>query len=67
MTDALFGLQASNTRLVHIDSSQNLNFAEYWALWASQTNVAFASINTDGSVPGDLDLTQLIIDLLELI
>ena len=65
--DALVALSSKEIRLLHIDSSGNTTLAPYWQFWVSQTGGAFAAINPDGTVPGGLDLTDLIISLLGLI
>jgi len=65
--DALVAMLSGNIRLLHIDSSGNSSFIPYWQFWTSVTGGAFAAINSDGSIPGGLDLTDLIIDLLQLI
>jgi len=53
--------------LVHIDSSGNQDLGVYWNLWTSQTGGEFAAINQDGTVPEGLDLTDLIVQLLQLV
>lgn len=65
--DAIPALTSAGVHLVHIDSSGNPDLAGYWNLWASQTGGEFAAINSDGSVPQGLDLTELIVQLLQLI
>jgi hypothetical protein len=65
--DALVALSSKGIRLLHIDSSGYPSFYPYWQFWTSETGGAFAAINSDGSIPGGLDLTDLIIDLLGLI
>ena len=65
--DALAALIDREIRLIDIDSSGSSQFGQYWQLWTSQTGGAFAAINPDGTIPGGLDLTALIIDLLKLI
>jgi subtilisin family serine protease len=64
--DAIAALAAADVRLLHIDSSGDPDLEVYWNLWTSQTRGEFAAINTDGTVPQGLDLTQLIIQLLQL-
>ena len=64
---ALTALSSKEIRLLHIDSSGSSALAPYWQFWTSLTGGAFAAINSDGSVPGGLDLTDLIVSLLGLI
>jgi hypothetical protein len=64
---ALAAMSAKQIRLLHIDSSGSTALAPYWQFWVSLTGGAFAAINSDGSVPGGLDLTDLIVSLLGLI
>ena len=66
-SDALQALIDQDIRLLYIDSSENTVFIQAWQFWASQTGGAFAAIERDGTVPGDLDLAELIADLLRLI
>ncbi len=63
--DAVAALTSADIHLLHVDSSGDPDLEVYWNLWASQTGGEFAAINPDGSVPGGLDLTQLIIELLQ--
>jgi len=65
--DAIPALTSANVHLVHIDSSGDPDLEIYWNLWTSQTGGEFAAINPDGTVPGGLDLTERIIQLLQLI
>ena len=65
--DAIAALTSAGVHLVHIDSSGDTDLAVYWNLWASQTGGEFAAINPDGSVPQGLDLTELIVQLLQLV
>ncbi len=65
--DSLAALTSSGVRLLHVDSSGRPELAQYWQLWTSRTGGAFAAISSDGSIPGGLDLTELIIELLKLI
>ncbi len=65
--NALAALSAKKIRLLHIDSSGSSSLAPYWQFWTSLTGGAYAAINPDGSVPGGLDLTDLIVKLLGLI
>jgi hypothetical protein len=65
--DALQALIDQQIRLLYIDSSEDPSFIQAWQFWASQTGGAFAAIERDGTVPGDLDLAELIADLLRLI
>jgi hypothetical protein len=65
--DALAAMASAGVHLLHIDSSGEPDLAPYWQLWTSRTGGAFAAINNDGTVPGGLDLTDLVIDLLGLI
>ena len=64
--DALAALIEDEIRLLHIDSSGSPTLPQYWTFWASQTGGAAAAINRDGTIPGGLDLTDLIVDLLQL-
>lgn len=64
--DALAAMVSSDIKLLHIHSGST-TMAPYWQYWTSVTGGAFAQINSDGSIPGDLDLTDLIVALLELI
>ncbi len=66
-SDALQALIDQDIRLLYIDSSENTVFIQAWQFWASQTGGAFAAIERDGTIPGDLDLAELIADLLRLI
>lgn len=63
--DALAAMVASDIRLLYVHSGSTI-LAPYWQYWTSVTGGAFAQINPDGSVPGDLDLTEVIIALLRL-
>lgn len=65
--DAIPAMVGSDVHLVHIDSSGSSSLEVYWNLWTSQTGGEFAAINSDGTVPEGQDLTQLIIELLQLI
>jgi len=65
--DAIAALSSTGIRLLHIDSSGYPDYYPYWQFWTSETGGAFAAINPDGSIPGGLDLTDLIVDLLGLI
>lgn len=65
--DALPALTSKGIHLLQIDSSGFSAFAPYWSLWASRTGGAFAAINPDGTVPGGLDLTDVIVSLLGLV
>jgi hypothetical protein len=65
--DAIAALTTAGIHLVHVDSSGNSDFEVYWSLWASQTGGEFTTINPDGSIPEGLDLTELIVQLLQLI
>ena len=60
-------VDAADIHLVHIDSSGDVTLAPYWNKWVSDTGREFAAINSDGTIPGGLDLTQLIIELLQLV
>ena len=64
--DALPAMVSSDIKLLHVHSGSTI-VAPYWQYWTSVTGGAFAQINSDGSVPGGLDLTDLIVALLELI
>jgi len=64
---ALTALSAKGIRLLHIDSSGNSGLSPYWQFWTSVTGGSFAAINSDGSIPGGLNLTDLIVNLLGLI
>ena len=61
---AIDALEDNEIRLLYLDSSGGLN-AEFWQYWAAQVGGAAAAIGTDGRVPGDLDLTTLVIGLLQ--
>jgi hypothetical protein len=63
--DALAAMTNANVRLLHIHSGLT-TAGPYWQYWASVTGGAFAQINSDGTIPGGLDLTDLIISLLGL-
>jgi hypothetical protein len=63
---ALAALSAADVRLLYVDSSGDSDLETYWNFWASLTGGEFAAINSDGTVPGGLDLTDLIIQLLQL-
>lgn len=65
--EALTALSAKGIRLLHIDSSGDSGLAPYWQYWTSQTGGSFAAINSDGSIPGGLNLTDVIVNLLGLI
>jgi subtilisin family serine protease len=65
--EALAALSGSGIRLIHIDSSGDPSLAPYWQFWTSVTGGAFAAINWDGTIPGGLNLTELIAGLLGLI
>jgi hypothetical protein len=65
--EALVALSSKGIRLLHIDSSGNPGLQPYWQYWTSTTGGAFAAINSDGSVSGGLNLTDLIVSLLGLI
>jgi hypothetical protein len=65
--DALPALIASKVHLLHIDSSGDANLEPYWRYWTSFTGGAYAPINQDGTIPGDLNLSALIMELLGLI
>ena len=65
-SNALQALIDQDIRLLHIDSSESSAYIQAWQLWASQTGGAFAAINRDGTIPGDLNLAELIADLLRL-
>jgi hypothetical protein len=47
--DALMGLIEQKVRLVHIDSSENVDFIPYWSVWTQATGGAFARIKRDGT------------------
>jgi len=64
--DTLPAMVSSDIKLLHVHSGST-TVAPYWQYWTSVTGGAFAQINGDGSIPGGLDLTDLIIALLELI
>lgn len=63
--DALSSMAAADIRLVHVDSSGDPDLEDYWKLWAGLTGGEYAAINPDGTIPGGLDLTDLIIELLQ--
>jgi hypothetical protein len=63
--DALAALVSAEIRLLHVHSGPS-SVNAYWQYWVSVTGGAFAQINEDGSIPGGLDLTDLIISLLGL-
>ena len=65
--DAIPALVNSDIQLLQIDSSGFQSFYPYWQFWVSEAGGAFAAINSDGSIPGGLNLTELIVDLLRLI
>ena len=65
--DALVAMSDQGVRLIHIDSSGDPDLEVYWRLWARLTGGAFAAINSDGSIPGGIDLTEQIIQLLQLV
>ena len=62
------GLINQKVRLVHIDSSENVNFIPYWSVWTHATGGAFARIKRDGTSldePTATDyLPKLILELL---
>ena len=64
---ALAALSSKGIHLLHIDSSGNAALAPYYQFWTSLTGGAFAAINPDGTVPGGINLTELIENLLRLI
>jgi subtilisin family serine protease len=64
---ALTALSGKGIRLLHIDSSGDPGLAPYWQFWTSVTGGSFAAINSDGSIPGGLNLTDVIVNLLGLI
>lgn len=63
---ALQALINGQVQLLHVDSSGESGIAPYWQYWVSQTGGAFKAINPDGSIPGGLSLSELIMQLLEL-
>ncbi len=63
---ALQALVDGQVQLLHVDSSGESGIAPYWQYWVSQTGGAFKAINPDGSIPGGLSLSELIMQLLEL-
>jgi subtilisin family serine protease len=65
--DALPALVDRNIHLLYIDSSGDADFEPYWRYWTSVTGGAYAAINQDGTIPGSLNLSELIMNLLGLI
>lgn len=61
---ALAALRAAEVRLIHVDSSGSGAVGQYWTSWTAETGGTFAAINPDGSIPGGLDLTQLVVSLI---
>ena len=69
--DALAAMAAAGIQLLHIDSQGAICdghpcLEPYWGYWTSLTGGAYAAINADGTIPGGISLTDLIVDLLEL-
>ena len=71
--DALAAMINAGIKLLHIDSSgldcgggEQSCLEPYWGYWTSLTGGAYAAINADGTIPGEIDLTDLIVELLEL-
>ena len=63
----LSAVAVADIHLVHIDSSGDTDLVPYWSKWVSDTGGELAAINSDGTIPGGLDLTQLVIELLQLV
>lgn len=61
---SISALQNEGIRLLYLDSSGGKNF-EFWAFWASENLGTAAKLDPDGSIPGDLDLTSIILGLLQ--
>jgi subtilisin family serine protease len=63
---ALSEMAKMGVKLLHIDSSGETKLTPYWQYWTSQTGGVYTAINPDGTIPGGVDLAQLIINILRL-
>ena len=65
--EALAAMVSKGIHILPIDSSGFTPYIQYWQYWASVTGGTVAAINAEGSIPGGLNLSELIISLLKLI
>jgi hypothetical protein len=65
--ETLWLLKSNDIKLLAISSSEEKEYWELWRTWASWTGGSFVRIESDGRIPNNLNLNELILNLLLLL